>query len=190
MNHLKTVLGDQRAVNTPSADRELTSLREKSGLIQRFSADRSASRAAGGALKLLQVEQITAEANVALTTIKLAEVKIRTSLVADSMRVIGAVTVRLGTATSAVNLALSESGQGAMYAAMATRQQGRDLFKDLQQKGHINTEEYELLCGLVDQDAAGDIQRVRSRTADAKQAIDGLHSFAQQGIADAKDKLI
>ena len=191
MNHLKNILGGQRAVaTTPSADREIEAMRDRTGFVQRLKADHSASRAAGGALKLLQVEQVTSEANIALTTLKLAEVKLRTALVADSMSMIGATTVRLGTATAAVDQALTSSSHAAMLTALALRQQSRSLFTDLQRQGHLTGEERELLAGLVEQDAAEDINRARSRMNDAKQAIGGLHAFAQQGIADAKDKLI
>ena len=191
MNHLKNILGGQRAVAaTPSAGREISAMRDRTGFIQRFKADQSASRAAGGALKLLQVEQVNSEANIALTTLKLAEVKLRTALVADSMNLIGATTVRLGTATAAVDQALTSSSHAAMFAAFTLRRQSLGLFTDLQRQGHLSGDECALMAGLVEQDAAEDMYRVRSRMADAKQAIGGLHAFAQQGIADAKDKLI
>lgn len=190
MTALKNTLGDTNNIATPTADRELSSLRERASLIQRFKADRAASHAAGSALKMVQTEQVNSQANIALTTLKLAEAKIRTSLVADSMKVIGAVTVRLNTVTKAVDQALQGTAHVGMFATMVARQESRTLFEDLQRTGAISAEERGVLCGLVEQDAADDIQRLRARTAEAKRAIDGLHSFAQQGIAEAKDKLL
>jgi hypothetical protein len=89
-----------------------------------------------------------------------------------------------------VDQAITGTTHAAMYATLAARQESRGLVDELLRNGLISPEERELLYGLVEQDAADDIHRVRARAADSKQAIAGLHAFAQQGIADAKDKLL
>jgi hypothetical protein len=46
------------------------------------------------------------------------------------------------------------------------------------------------VISFIQADATEDIKRSRQRTEEAKEAVAGLHQFALQGIAEAKNRLL
>ena len=169
--------------------RDLSSLREKTGIFKKLDVAIATSRAAGEALKRVQIEQIHAEANIALTALKLSEGAIRTSMVASAMPAFGALTVKVNAATTCVDQALSNSVMAETCTHLTNRASNVALARELHAGGKINSEETDVVISFAQSDTATDIERSRKRMADAKEAVAGLHEFALRGIADAKDRL-
>ena len=168
---------------------ELRSLSSKTGPITRLKNYLAASTAAGEAVKGLHLEQVAAESRIAFTSLRLAETRVRTALVAVAMPQIGALTVQLNAATSAVDLALTNTSMAATLSVLHARTQSRAAIDALTRAGNLSPEEHETLNQLSDADATRDIASARARVADAKTAVEGLHAFAQQTVSAAKEGL-
>jgi hypothetical protein len=169
---------------------DLSELREKTGLVSRFKADRAANKARGEALKIVEIEKVHAKANIALTAIKLAEASIRASLVGNAMPQIGALTTRVNAATAAVNQALTNGAAAEVYTHIRNRASNIDLANELYADGKIDKEEAEVLISFAKADAIADIESSRRQEAEAKEAVSALHSHALKGIAESKDRIL
>ena len=168
---------------------DLSALRQKTGVLSRLKVSLATSRAAGEALKSIEIEKVRAEANIALTGIKLAEAAIRASLVGNAMPQIGALATRVNAATTAVDQALTNGAAAEVYTHLTNRTSNVNLANELHGSGKINKEEAAVLTTFAQADASEDIERSRRRMADAKEAVAALHSFAVKGIADSKDHI-
>jgi len=170
-------------------DASLAKLREKTGLVQRLGVARATSKVAGEALKGLEAAKVGAEANIALTALKLSETAIRSSMVASAMPAIGALTTNVNAATTAVDQALTNSSMAEVFTHMNNRATNLALKNTLLAAGKITEEEAEVLAHFAQMDAVEDIQASRRRMQEAKEAVAALHEFALEGIAAAKDLL-
>ncbi len=179
-----------QAVDMSIADSgDLSTLRQKTGFLKRMDVAWATSHAAGEGLKTVQVEQVKAETNIALTGLKLAEAAIRTSMVANAMPAIGALTTRVNAATTSVDQSLTNGVMAEACTHLSNRAANIGLANELRNAGKITQEEAEVVISFAQADAALDIQRSRQRMADAKGAVAGLHEFALKGIAEAKNRL-
>ena len=167
----------------------LSSLREKTGFLRRLDVKLATSKAAGKALKTIEEEKVKAEANIALTSLKLAESAIRASMVGNAMPQIGALTTRVNAATTAVDQALTNASAAETFTHLSNRASNLNLARELHQNGKITEEEANVVISFAHADAAEDIQRSRKRMGDAKEAVQSLHEFALKGIAEAKNRL-
>ena len=172
---------------TDSSD--LSTLRQKTGFLKKIDVAISTSHAAGEALKTIRLEQVRAEANIALTSLKLTEASIRTSMVANTMPALGALTTRVNAATTSVDQALTNGVMAEAYTHLNNRAANIGLANDLRTAGKITQDEADVVISFAQADAATDIERSRQRMTDAKAAVAGLHEFALKGIAEAKNKL-
>lgn len=168
---------------------DLTSLREKAGWLGGLKADHKTGKAAAAALTMVQGEMVKAEGNIALTGMKLAEAAIRTSMVANAMPAIGALTTRVNAATTAVDQALTNGAMAEAYTHLSNRAANIRLANELRDTGKATPDEAEIVISFATADAAKDIERSRQRMGEAKDAVAGLHEFALKGIAAAKDRL-
>lgn len=184
-NPLKTNPADMSIASS----NDLTSLRDKAGWFGGIGADYKTGKAAANALVMVQAEMVRAEANIALTSLKLAEAAIRTSMVANAMPKIGALTTRVNAATTAVDQALTNGATAEAYTHLSNRAANIRLALELRDTGKATQEEAEVVISFAQADAAKDIERTRQRMAEAKDAVSGLHEFALKGIAAAKDRL-
>lgn len=184
-----------RPVETPSAEvsigktGDLSALRQKTGIFKRLDVALATSHAAGEALKKVQVEQIRAEANIAMTSLKLTEAAIRASLVGNAMPQIGALATRVNAATTSVDQALTNGNAAETFTHLSNRQANINLANELHNNNKITKDEADVVISFAQADAAEDIKRSRERMAEAKEAVAGLHQFALNGIADAKNRL-
>jgi len=168
---------------------DLSSLREKTGILKRLDVKWATSKAAAKALKAVEEEKVRAEANIALTSLKLAESAVRAALVGNAMPQIGSLTTRVNAATTAVDQALTNASAAETYTHLSNRDANINLAQELQKTGKISEEEADVVISFARADAAEDIQRSRQRMSEAKEAVAGLHEFALKGIADAKNRL-
>jgi len=164
----------------------LKSLRERSGPLKQLLVRRATSKAAGNALTRLELMKIEGEEDIARTGISLAVATIKTAMIANAMPAIGALTTRLNAATTAVDQALTNGGLGEISTHMNNRDANTKLFQELKAEGKIVVEEEAILAGFAEEDAAKDIERTRVRTAEAKEAVEMLHSFALSGVVSSK----
>lgn len=168
---------------------ENSRLQQHVGPMERLKASLATSKVAGEALRGLRAEQVKAQANVELTSLKLTEALIRSTLVGDAMPAIGALTTRVNAATTAVDQALTNGATAETYTHMDNRAGNFKLAHELLAAGKITEEELEVLVNFAQADAVEDIQRSRTRTQAAKEAVASLHEFALKGIAEAKEHL-
>jgi len=168
----------------------LPALREKLGVLSRVKVRLATSRAAADAVKHIEQQRVSAYVNIAITSIKLAEVAIRASLVGNAMPAIGALATRVNEATTAVDQSITNSAAAQVYSHMENRQQNLKLVEELLQEGKVSVDEGEVLKNFALADACEDIEGSRRRKAEAKAAVACLHSFALRGIAEAKDKIL
>src|SRR5947208_3221559 len=96
-------------------------LEKHTGLVDRWRADRAASRDAGHFLAELRTARIQAEARIATTGLKIAEAQIKTALVSGSMMQIGALTMDLNQKTAAVEQRLTTASHGELIAHLQNR---------------------------------------------------------------------
>ena len=168
---------------------ELASLRQKTGMFRQFGVSLAKSKAASEALKTIELEHVRAEANIALTGLKLSEVSIRSSMIGNFMPSIGALTTRLNAATTAVDQALTNGAAAEVYTHLSNRAANNKMTNELHSSGKISKDEAEVLNSFAQADATDDIESSRRRMTEAKEAVSSLHSFALKGIADAKDRI-
>ncbi len=172
-----------------TSSEELAGLREKAGWLGNLRADLKTGKAASLALVTVQGELVKAETNIALTTMKLAEAQIRTSMVATAMPAIGALTTRVNANTASVEQALTNGSMAEAYTHLSNRASNIRMVHDLRDAGKITQEEADVVISFAQADATSDLARTRERMAQAKEAVAGLHEFALKGIAAAKDRL-
>ncbi len=182
---MKTESKEITSINTTS----LEPLREKAGMLQRLDVKFATSRAAGRALKTIEAEKVRAEANIALTTINIAEAALRASIVGNAMPEIGALTTRVNAATTSVDQALTNASAAETYTHLTNRASNISLAKELEQDGKITKEEANVVISFAQSDAKEDIERSRHRLREAKEAVASLHDCALKGIAEAKNRL-
>jgi len=164
-------------------------LEKHTGMIDRWRADRTASREAGHHLADLRTAYIQAEAGIALTGLKIGEAQIKTALVSTAMVQIGALTTELNAKTASVEQRLTTGSHGELIAHLQNRAASVAAIKALERDGRVLPEEAEALISFAQADAIDDINRSRERTRKAKDAVEALHSFALDGIARAKNNV-
>lgn len=168
---------------------DLSALREQTGFLKKLAVNRAVSLAAGEGWQKIRLAQVNAETNIALTGVSLAEAAIRTSLVANAMPQIGALTTRVNAATTAVDEALTNGSAAETYTHLSNRAANIGLANELRSANKITQEEADVVISFAQADAAEDIKRSRERMSEAKEAVAGLHEFALKGIAEAKNRL-
>jgi hypothetical protein len=168
---------------------DLSTLRSQTGFLKKIGVDLATSDAAGEGLKKVLIEQVNAETNIALTGLKLTEAAIRTSMVANAMPQIGALTTRVNAATTSVDQALTNGSAAETFTHLTNRAANIGLANELRGANKITQDEAEVIVSFAEADAAEDIKRSRERMGEAKEAVAGLHQFALKGIADAKNRL-
>jgi len=168
---------------------EAAALEARTGMLQRFRALGQVSRANGDGLARVEVARANARANVAVTAIRIGEAQIRSALVGAAMPRIGALAVRLNSATGAVDAALTNAATAETVAHMSNRSGNIALANDLRDRNDITADEHRTLVKLTQEDAEFDILRTRERMQRGKQCVDGLHSCALTGIERAKEDL-
>lgn len=168
---------------------DLSTLRQKTGILKKIDVAFATSHAAGKGLKAVQIGQVEAETNIALTGLKLAEAAILTSMLANAMPAMGALTTRVNAAITSVDQALTNGVMAEVYTHLRNRAQNIGLATELRASGTITPDESEVIASFAQADAASDIQRSRERMTDAKAAVSALHEFALKGIADTKNRL-
>ncbi len=176
--------------STPTLDCDVSTLRAKTGPLQKLNVAMATSKTAGQSLIQVSEEQIRAEANITITSLKLAEASIRASLVGSAMPQIGALTTRVNAATASVDQALTNGSEAEVYTHICNRAANLSLFEQLLKEGKITPEEVDVLAGFAHADAAEDIQRSRQRMAEAKKAVAALSDFAIAGIEASKNRLL
>lgn len=188
---MKTTARNEASTNDLDINKgtDLSSLREKTGFVSRIKANIATSKAAGKAIKEIEVEKVQAEARIAFTAIKLGEAAIRAALVGSAMPKIGALATRVNAATTAVDQALTNGAAAEVYTHINNRTSNVNLANELHTSGKINKEEKEVITSFAQADAAEDIERSRQRMADAKEAVATLHGFTVKGIADSKNNI-
>lgn len=174
----------------PALDCDVSALRAKTGMLQKLNVALATSKAAGQSLIKVSEEQIQAEANIAITSLKLAEASIRASLVGSAMPQIGALTTRVNAATASVDQALTNGAAGEVYTHFSNRAANLTLFDELLKEGKITPQEAEILISFANADAAEDINRSRLRKDEAKEAVAALSGFAIAGIEASKNRLL
>lgn len=179
----------EQAEMSLASSSDLTNLREKAGFIGRLNASGETKKAAAAALQAVQVGQVQAEKNIQLTSLKLAEASILTSMVGNALPAIGALTVRVNAATTAVDQALTNGAMAETYTHLKNRGANIALAKELRTNAQISIEEEEVIVSFAQADAAQDIQSSRQRMSEGKEALGALHKCALGWIAAAKDKL-
>jgi hypothetical protein len=184
LTHLPTK--EIQPASLPEAGADASSLRAKTGLVQRLGAAITTSRAAGEALKRVETERVRVETSVALTGLKLAEAKIKTALVSAAMPQIGALALSLNAATMSVDEGLTNGAAAEVISHLRNRTENANLAAELQGDGAITSEEAATLRSFVDHDAATDIESSRSRMVEAKDAVRTLHAYALASIAQSK----
>lgn len=167
----------------------LIAIEKHTSLMDRWRADRAASRQAGHSLAELKTARILAEQRIANTALKIAEVQIKCALVSGSMMRIGALTADLNQKTAAVEERLTTGGHAELIAHCENRAASVNSFKGLEQQGRISSEESDAMTSFAQADLVDDINRSRERTRKAKEAVGALHGFALDGIARAKDSV-
>jgi hypothetical protein len=167
----------------------LIAIEKHTRLLDRWRADRAASRQAGYSLADLKTQRILAEQRIANTALKIAEVQIKSALVAGSMARIGALAADLNQKTAAVEERLTTGNHAELVAHCENRAASVASFKSLEQQGRISPEEATALTSFAQGDLVDDINRSRDRTNKAKEALGALHGFALDGIARAKDSV-
>lgn len=187
----RTVEAKLQPVSTPSLATvaNFNAIEKHASVIDRWRADRSASREAGHSLADLKTQRILAETRIATTGLKIAEAQIKTALVSGSMMQIGALTTDLNAKTAAVEQRLTTASQGEIIAHLQNRAASVSAIRSMEQDGRIASDEASALVSYAEADAVEDIHRSRERTRKAKEAVETLHGFALQGIATAKDSL-
>lgn len=170
-------------------DTDLSAISEKTGWLEKRRVNKQTSKVAGKALQMLQEERVKSEANIALTSLKLSESAVRASLVGNAMPAIGALTIRVDAATTAVDQALTNSAMAETYTHLSNRAANINLARQLHAADKITADEADVVISFAQKDAKDDIERSRERMAQAKEAVAGLHEFAMKGIAAAKDRL-
>ena len=167
----------------------LVAIEKHTGILDRWRADRAASRQAGHSLAELKTARIQAEQRIATTAFKIAEAQIKTALVSGSMMQIGALTMDLNHKTAAVEQRLTSGSHGELIGHLQNRAASVGAIKALEQDGRISEQEATALTSFAQADAVEDINRSRERTRKAKEAVETLHGFALDGIARAKDSV-
>ncbi len=164
----------------------VVNLRDKAGPLQRMVTGLAVSGKAGKALRELEAARVEAEVSIGKTAIALAATKIRTALVARSMPQIGALASALNSATSAVDMALTNGAAASVAAHLQNRADNRTVLASLEANGKLTTEEGQVLHGFLEEDLGEDVRRSRDRMADAKLAVKALHSHALGNIQAAR----
>lgn len=170
----------------PTIANDVRALRNKASLWQRLGARAAASTAAGQELARVEVTRIRVEGSVALTALKVAEAKIKTAVVSAAMPQVGALAVALNSQTASVDQALTNASAAEVATHLSNRSGNLALSRELRDSGKISADESAALEAFAINDATLDIERSRSRMAEAKQAVAYLHDFALASIAKAK----
>lgn len=168
---------------------DTTKLEENTGFLSRLEARGAISRANGDGWKRVETARANARANIAITSLQLAETQIRSALVGAAMPQIGSLTTRLCAATAAVDQALTNGSAGEVYTHLSNRAANASFAGELLSTGKINTEEREVILSFTQSDCSDDILRSRERMKKAKDAVDALHATALEGIENAKKML-
>jgi hypothetical protein len=168
------------------ADGDVSSLRQKTGMMRRISAAIATSAAAGDELARVEVERVRALGAIARTGLKLAEAKVKTALVAAAMPQIGALATSLNSATTAVDQALTNGSAAEVVTHLSNRSNNLAMVQELHKNGKISVDETGTLDSFATNDAAVDIERSRVRMAQAKDAVQHLHEYALASITRAK----
>lgn len=177
----------QEPANIAIADRtDLSVLKGKIGPLQRIGTAIATSRVAGDALKKVEAERVRVETAIALTTLRVAEMKIKSAIVASAMPQVGALVTNLNAATTGVEQALTNGAAAEVISHLDNRSANVALADELRHGGKIADDEHATLRSFSDNDAAMDIESCRSRMEQGKKAVRALHDHALASIARTK----
>jgi len=165
----------------------LVAIERHASIFDRWRAGHAASRQAAQSLAELKTERVLAEGRIAGTALKLAEVQIKSALVASSMMRIGALAADLNQKTTAVEERLTTGNHAEIISHIERRAESLSVFKTLEQEGRIAADEAAAMCAIAQADLADNINRSRERNQKSKEVIGVLHDFALDGIVRAKD---
>ncbi len=168
---------------------DTTKLKENTGFLTKIEAKGAISRANGDGWLRVEKAKANARANIAITSLNIAETQIRSALVGAAMPQIGALTSRLNAATAAVDQALTNGAAGEVYTHLSNRSANVGFANDLLSAGKISSEERNVIVSFSQTDASDDILRSRERMKKGKDAVDALHGCALEGIERAKEML-
>ena len=171
------------------ASGSLVALRDRIGPVRKVLTGIAVSGEASRALRSLEIERIGAERQIARTAIAVGTAKVCSALVARSMPQIGALTVKLNAATSAVDATLTSGCAAEVVSHILSRSQNLKEVAGLRANGHIEETEEKALVDMLESDLADDVERARVRKAAAKEGVTKLHAHALGGIAEVEKRL-
>jgi hypothetical protein len=123
---------------------------------------------------------------IARTALALAEVKIKSAMVASAMPEIGALAVTLNSRTTAVDQALTNGAAAEVVTHIENRAENLALSRELREQNKISEDEAATIDAFANSDAVTDIERSRLREEQAKQVVQHLHGLALGSISKVK----
>lgn len=164
-----------------------STLAKQAGVLNRYRAERAASREAAKHFTGLRTTSIQAEARIATASLKTAETQIMTALTAAATTQIGALLLDLNARTAAVQLRLTSASSGELTAHLQNRKETVAAIKEMTSDGDVTADESAVLIALAASNATDDIERSLRRSVRTKEAVDALYDVALGGVAGRKN---
>jgi hypothetical protein len=182
-----TDLGTQALDKTIEQHHERTT--QGLSFLDRHALNKRLSGQAKGSLVTIGIAMDTFKTNTALTSISIAETKVRAAMVVNAMADIGALAVDVNQKTTAVEAKITMS----TIAEMATHyKKMNETFAEIDQaqhKGMLSSDEALRVKKIHEVFTNDDINRALARAGESKDAVSALAAHALHGIKNTTDRL-